>query len=298
MKKQDSKNLEIIFSGDLHEIDIDLLINSLLNYSRVSQEVVSSIYPDSKINIKIHAPKEGSFILYLDLISQITNAVKTLFNSENISIVEGIISIVAGLYGFKKWIAKNGKPEKIKQKDNNLVEISNNNGKIIIEQKIYNIYNENPNIRNALRKTFSNFNEDDEIEKFIIRDPATKQDLFFVDKNDFVLMASDIDEIEQRKRKEIKENQELYVFKVIFKENYKWDFFLEGNKIKAIIEDKEFFKRIKMGAVAFRNGDKLIADIEIEQVFNESANTFVNESYVILKVLEHIPRKEQQSLDF
>jgi hypothetical protein len=44
----------------------------------------------------------------------------------------------------------------------------------------------------------------------------------------------------------------------------------------------------------------LIVDLEIEQVFNEAANTFVNESYSIIKVIEHIPRVSsvQHSLDF
>ena len=66
------------------------------------------------------------------------------------------------------------------------------------------------------------------------------------------------------------------------------------------MKDEIFFKKIEKGEVAFRSGDKLIVDLEIIQVFNESANTFVNESYHIMKVIEHMPRVSsiQHSLDF
>ena len=59
-------------------------------------------------------------------------------------------------------------------------------------------------------------------------------------------------------------------------------------------------EKIEKGEVAFRSGDRLIVNLEIEQVFNEAANTFINDSYRITKVLQHIPRTgiEQQNLDF
>ncbi|NCC71036.1 hypothetical protein EOM09_05630 [bacterium] len=90
------------------------------------------------------------------------------------------------------------------------------------------------------------------------------------------------------------------MFKVVFKENYKWEFYYLGTKIYASLKDESFFKKIEKGEIAFRSGDRLIVTLEIEQVFNEAANTFVNDSYYILNVIEHIPRNPvtQYSLDF
>ena len=65
-----NKNLEIKFGGDLHEIDADLLIESLVNYSSVTQEASAYLSPGIRVNIKIKAPKQGSFIILLDLIAQ------------------------------------------------------------------------------------------------------------------------------------------------------------------------------------------------------------------------------------
>lgn len=293
----DNKNLEIKFGGDLHEIDVDLLIESLVSYSSVTQETAAYLSPGIKVDIKIKAPKEGSFIILLDLIA---NNSGDLFTRENLTLAAEIVTIVGGLYGLKKWIAKFGKPEVIKQVDDKSIEISNNNGNITISNNVYNIYQENPKVRENLRNTFARLKEREEINDFSIRDADENIDLFKVEKADFFALSSNDDEIEQRKQKVVKERQELSVFKIVFKENYKWEFFYLGTKIYASVKDEGFFKKIEKGEVAFRSGDKLIVDLEIEQVFNEAANTFVNESYFIVKVIEHIPRVSsvQHSLDF
>lgn len=297
MTNFDNKNLEIKFGGDLHEIDVDLLIESLVSYSFVTQESAAYLSPGIRVDIKIKAPREGSFIILLDLIAQNAN---NLFTKENVALTSGIIGIVGGLYRFKKWIAKNGKPEVVKPTEDNSIEISNSKGNITINQDVYNIYQENPKVRENLRSTFSKLKEREEIIDFSIRDVDLKKDIFRVEKSDFALLASSDDEIEQRKRKVLKDKQELSVFKIVFRENYKWEFYYQGVKVYASIKDEDFFKKIEKGEVAFRSGDKLIVDLEIEQVFNESANTFVNDSYYILKVIEHIPRVSsvQHSLNF
>jgi len=293
----DNKNLEIKFGGDLHEIDVELFIESLINYSSVTQEAAAYLSPGIKVDIKIKAPKEGSFIILLNLIAQ---NLPDLFRRENVALAAEIVTIVGGLYGLKKWIAKNGKPEIIKPSNDNSIEISNTNGNITISNNVYNIYQENPKVRENLRNTFVKLKEREEINDFSIKDVDSGEDIFKVEKEDFTALASSDDEIEQRKQKVIKENQELSIFKIIFRENYKWEFFYQGTKIYASVKDEIFFKKIEKGEVAFRSGDKLVVNLEIEQIFNESANTFVNDGYNILKVIEHMPRVSsvQHSLDF
>jgi len=293
----DNKNIEIKFGGYLHEIGVDLLIGSLISYSSVTQETAAYLSPGVKVDIKIKAPRQGSFIILLNLIAQ---NVGDLFTKENIDLAASITVIVGGLYGFKKWIAMNGRPETIKPAEDNSIEVSNNRGKITVSNNVYNIYQENPRVRENLRNTFTKLKEMEEINNFSIIDVDTGKDIFQVNKEDFSALASSDDEVEQRKQKVIKEKQELAVFKIVFSENYKWEFFYQGTKIYASLKDEEFFKKIEKGEVAFRSGDRLVADLEIEQVFNEAANIFVNESYHISKVIEHIPRisSTQHSFDF
>lgn len=291
MAKLDSKSIEIKFGCDSHEINAELFIESLISYSFVTQEVSACLSPGTKINIKIKALNHGSFKVILELIMNAGIFIGTTADT---------ISIVQGLYKLRKWFAKNGKPEVIKPIDKSNIEISNNRGKIVINQNVYNIYQENPKVREKLRDTFSKLKEEKEITDFSIRDIDTNMDIFRVEQEDFSLLAAPDDEAEQRKQKFIQERQELSVFKVVFKENYKWEFFYQGSKIYATIEDKVFFKEIERGERAFRSGDKLIVDLEIEQIFNEVVNIFVNDSYHVLRVIEHIPRVvlTQNSFDF
>jgi len=83
MTNFNNKNLEIKFGGDLHEIDVDLLIESLVSYSTVTQESIAYLSPGTKVNIKIQAPREGSFIILLNLI---TENIDNLFTQENVAI--------------------------------------------------------------------------------------------------------------------------------------------------------------------------------------------------------------------
>jgi len=119
-------------------------------------------------------------------------------------------------------------------------------------------------------------------------------------KEDFESMSSDVGEVEQKRQIEVKQDQELFVFKIVFEKKHKWEFFYKGNRIYATINDEDFTEKVGKGEIAFRSGDRMIANLEINQVFNETANVFVNNDYFITKVINHIPRSisTQESLDF
>lgn len=293
----DDKSIEIKFGGHLEEIDVDLLIEALTNYSIVAQETANYLSPSIKVNIKIKAPEKGSFIVLLDLIAKNGG---DLFTRENVAVAAEIFTLVGGLYAFKKWISTNGTAEVVKPVEGNSIEIENNRGKIVIDQRVFNIYQETPRVRENLRRTFEKLKETEEIEDFTITDSETKEEIFSAKKEEFEVMSSAVDEIEKKRQIQIKEDQELSVFKVVFQENYKWEFYWLGNKVYASLSDQEFFGKIEKGEIAFRSGDRLIVDLAITQVFNEAANTFVNEKYEITKVKEHIPRtaETQSTLNF
>lgn len=285
---QSTKNLKIVFGGSSHDIDADTLIEALVNYSIVAQEASAYLSPESKINIRIRATQKGSFEL---LVNVIANVRDNLFMADNILYAAGLVTIVGGLYRFRQWLSKNGVPEMIERNEQgNAVKIKNNHGEITINNNVYNIYQSSEKVREGLKNTFMKLKDAEDIDDFEIIDQENDEEIFRVDKPDFAPMASNVGEVEQRKQKEIRIAQELSVFKIVFKENYKWEFFYGGNKIYATIADMEYVERVNRGEVAFRSGDRIIADLEIIQTFNEAANVFVNERYFLTKVLKHIPR--------
>ena len=290
-----NKEIEIKYTGALNEIGVEVFVESLTNYALVAQETSSILIDQSKLNINIKALEKGSFIVALDLI--VENS-PNLFSKENVEYAAAVVGVVSGMYGFIKWISKNGKIDKVEKIEKDNLKITNKKGSIVINQEIYNIYRTNPKIRKSIRNTFNKLKDDNNITGFEILEKNNDHSytsVFSVDKEDFNLMASEIDTIDEKKQSLLINNQELSVFKVVFSENYKWEFFYKGNKIFADIDDTDFYLKIEKGEIAFRSGDRLIVDLEIKQVFNEKANIFENKSYHILKVIRHIPRKHESS---
>jgi len=303
MSSETHKNLKIVYGGDSHEIDAEVLIESLVSYSVVIQEASAYLSPESKVGIKIQAQREGSFELLLDIIASEGG---NTFTKENIAYAASLVTIVGGLYELKKFLSKGSdvpgedSQEVSVENSNDAVVVKTNNGKIEVSKNVYHIYQSSEKTREGLRNTFSKLKDAEEIESFEIIDQENQQEIFRAEKEDFKIMASDKDEVEQKKQTEKKDDQELSVFKIVFKEKHKWEFFYNGVRIYAAILDEEFASKVSKGEVAFRSGDRMIADIEIVQVFNEAANTFVHDEYFITKVKKHIPRVSfhQESIKF
>ncbi len=296
--EQSTKHLKIVFGGESHEIDAEVLIESLVNYSIVTQEASTYLSPDSKVNIKIKATQRGSFELIHEIIAYAGN---NLFTDHSVQFAAALVTVVGGLYGFKQWLSKNGPPEKIEHNDkNNTVKIRNNKGEIEINQTVFNIYQTSEAARESLKKTFVKLKDAKEIDDFEIIDQDTNEEIFRAEKNDFEPMSSDIGEPEQKKQTVIKRDQELNLFKIVFKEGHKWEFFYQNNRIYASVDDHDYVRKVTKGEIAFRSGDRIVADLEIVQIYHDAAVVFVNDEYHITKVKEHIPRSgaKQSPLEF
>ncbi len=304
MSTETHRNLKIIYGGDSHEIDAEVLIESLVSYSVVLQETSAFLSPDSKVNIKIKAHQEGSFELLLNIIADVGG---NLFDKDNIAYAGSLVTIVGGLYELNKFLSKatndntgvDHQEISVENIDESVV-VKTNNGQITVNKNVYHIYQTSDKAKEGLRNTFAKLKEAEEIESFDIIDEETNQSVFRAEKEDFAIMSSEKIATNRRTQKEVRSAQSLSVFKVVFKENHKWEFFYNGVRIYASISDEDFSSKVTKGEIAFRSGDRMVADMEIVQVFNEAANTFVNEQYLITKVLQHIPRTSitQESIDF
>ena len=131
--------------------------------------------------------------------------------------------------------------------------------------------------------------------------PVTKSgnDLSIVEipKEEFSSISNLIDFEIQSDERIVNKIGILSITSLSFEINIKWVFYYEGNKFAAKINDDEFVRLIDSGE-KFAKGDALEAEFEIKQEFYEPANTYVNKSYKIIKIIRHIPRPEQGRLDF
>jgi hypothetical protein len=285
------------FNGQLNQVDVNTLIASLMNTSTVLQEINKELAPESKIDIKIVAISKGSFeIKYaIDAIKAILPLIPTITTKDNLEYVKLVIQILAELFGLKK-VFKESEPtlEQVTKLDDGKVQIATVNGNITILQPTYNIWSRNQIANDALSKGFEALQNEPSIEDIELLD-RQGQVIFDATRDDFSGLASKRNILIGQTKEEIDNEARLNIFKLVFESKYKWEFYYKGNRISAIIQDVDFFKRIEAGE-EFAKGDILLSKLKINQIFEPSVNTYVNESYEVTEIIQHIPRGVQQKL--
>jgi hypothetical protein len=155
------------------------------------------------------------------------------------------------------------------------------------------VYFNNPIVNDALAKTFKTLEADPSIEGFEVID-AEDHPLFEASREDFPTMAltTSVPQIEGR---DMVEPTQVHIVKPSFDPKLKWDVLYKGIRISSWMRDEEFQSRIDRGE-RFAKGDMLAVDLKVHQKLDPSLGTYVNKSYEIARVKQHIPRAEQAKL--
>ncbi|MGI9192202.1 MAG: hypothetical protein ACR2IL_08755 [Chitinophagaceae bacterium] len=287
-------DFKIKFDGEQHQVEANLLIGSLIHTTTILQEINKEINSGKKLEIKVKALEKGSFLCHIELIETSLDALKNLFTKEHIEVGASIIATLVSLIELKKFLK--GKKAKAIEPQDSFTKITNQEGDvIIIENAIFNIYENNATVKDALAQNFDVLNNDPAISGFEITDNQEKP-YVRVNKHEFNDLSQKSEETEAGDRIII-EAATLHVIRVSFEENWKWDFYYRGSKISAKIIDTLFYESIEKGK-SFAKGDTLEVELQISQKFDESVNTFVTKSYQINKIIRHTARHEQAKLNF
>ena len=277
------------------QVDANILISSLIHTTTVVQEVNRYLNSGKHIALKVKALEKGSFFCHIELVETTVDVLKNLFTKENLEVATEIIAAVVGLIAIRKHL-KGKKPKNVQHTDSKRIEIANQEGIVlIIESATFNIYDQSSLVSDALAQNFEVLENDPAITAFEITDGNENQ-LIRVERSDFADLAKKSEEIRDDERRTI-DAATLHVVRVSFEEGLKWDFYYKGIKISARINDPAFYELIDRGE-AFAKGDRLEVELQTNQKFDSSVNTFVNKSYQVNKILRHVSGKDQQKLNF
>lgn len=287
-------NFKIKFDGQQHQVDAQILISSLIHTTTVIQELNTHYNTGKRIEIKVNALEKGSFLIHIELIETALDQLKNLLTKDNLLFASGIISGLVGLIEIKKHL-RGKKPKEVKNAGGTTIIINENNNVLNINSDIYNIYETNSVVNDALSQNFDVLDNDPAITAFEITDK--KENTYVrVDRSDFKDLSLKSELIDEN-RKSITELTRLNIVRLSFEENLKWDFYYRGNKISAKISDPNFFELIDRGE-SFAKGDTLEVELQINQIFEESVNTYINKSYQINRIINHYKKSEQKKIDF
>lgn len=279
-------DFKIIFDSDKHEVDIETLIGCLMHTSNIIQEVNKSLETEKKIEVKIKALEKGSFEVHIELVEKL---IESLFSRDNITIASEIVAVVGGLYSFAKWL-RGEKPQKIKPQNDGNIEITNNKGEItIIKGNVYNVYNENKNVRDSISKQFSVLEKSEGISGFKFE---SKEVETHISEKDFGAVATRLDTLDNEQKDPIKEiltDIKILIIRPSFVSDLKWDFVYNGQKLSAKMEDEAIMDIINQGE-EFSKGDYMLVDLEVIKYYDNElgVHLITKDSYKILRYKEHI----------
>lgn len=293
---------KIKFEGVSHDIDANVLINYLIQTTTIIHEINRSLDSGKKIEVRIKALEKGSFLVDIELIESISQTFKNLFTKDNLSTAGTIIGSMAGVFEIFKFL-KGDKANK-KDVDGDNVEIENKEGTtIVVKNSTFNLYDQNPTIKNALKKSIETLHEDESVSGFEISDNKgdklvdyNREDIEIISEHIHQEKISEEDDIVNADRI-VYVSAKLSIIRISFDKKLKSNFYYNGNKIQAQIDDDEFYKKIDQGE-NFSKGDVLEVYMEVRKSYDHSVDTYVNKSYGINKVTNHIRRGEQSKIGF
>ncbi len=293
-ERNNESDFKIKFDGQQNQVDAQILISSLIHTTTVIQELNKNLNTGKNIEIKVKALEKGSFLIHLELIESMMDSVLNFLNKENIIFASAIISGLVGLIEIKKHL-KGKKPKDLKADGSNVIIINENNNVLNISSTIFSIYENNPTINDAISQNFDIIDNDPAISAFEI---TNKDEVPYVriEREDFKDLSIKSEFIDKNSKNFI-ELTRLNIVRVSFEENLKWDFYYRGNKISARISDPKFYELIDKGE-SFAKGDTLEVELQINQIFEDSVNTFINKSYQVNRILNHFKRDEQIKMNF
>jgi len=288
------QELKVKFDGPSHQIEDNTFINSFLHFTAIIQEISAEIDETKKIEVRINAsPKPGSFEIDLIILSQSIQNVAQLFTHENLTHAKDVIGLLTGAYKIFKFLK--GKSPKNIETTNNGVKIEDVKGNVTyIDNRVYKIY-QNSAIEKHMSQTFETLDADNGVTGFEVIDPKNKENSVEIPKEDFADIAqSGSDKIGPTQKNETVQDALLNIIGGIdFSLKKKWEFYYKGNRIVAKINDDAFSGKIEKGE-AFRLGDTLEVEMDILMEYDAIANTFVNKSYVVTKILKHNSRNDSK----
>ena len=266
-------------------MDLNTLLLSQMHFSWIIGEIKNEIARDSNLSIKIKPLQKGSipfdFILDISLFDSLFTPLAVYTG-----IPAAIIGVWIGLVQLRKW-SKGKKYTKITILDRGRIIVTIGDREFEVSEVSYKL-SQNPAVDKALVKGFEAIEKDENIDNIQVIDES-KTPVLSVARTEFVNFTVPNENFEQKTQIETKQEQ-LTVLKVVFDKGYKWQFYDKlGRKVSANMEDDAFVDRINKGE-AFSKGDTIVAEVEVEKIFDESVNMFVENNNKIIRVITHTPR--------
>ena len=285
------------FEGQVEEVDINTFTHVMMNYAKVVEAAAKEVDENSPMRINVRAVKPGCLDVVLGIAQ---NYIGGLFADPvtTLNTVAQVVTIAGGLYELKKHLGKNGKIAKAQPTNNaQQIEITTDNGSTtIIDNHVYNIYINNPEVDKAINASFDTLENDERIESLSMSKVSSGEKLFTANRDEFAEIANS-PSFEGSNIHHAISNERLIVIRSVLEKTSrkKWEFLWNNISIKAAILDSSFIDNT-LAKQAFGIGTVMDVELDITQEFSEDLQAFTNKKYEIKEVKNITNKPENQRL--
>lgn len=282
MSNKSTASLIVRLEGE-SEIDINTLINMLTHYMTIAHRANDIVgQGEYKAEIKVKAMNQGSFEISLEMV---TTWLQEIFSNRNVQYASAVVGCIAGAIELYKHF----KGRKITEEEAKSVNINLHQTNI---QNIYHVYSdESTNL--AVRKSFETANADPSVSGITI--VANGVEGSTISDEEFPELMNSPKEDATPPTRTLVDTARLVITSLSFEKGQVWRFIYQGNKISTKLSDDGLQEAIEAGT-SFAKGDALEVELETTQLWSSDYKAYLNKSYKIVRVLQHIRAEQQPEL--
>ena len=281
----------LYFDTPRRDVNVYALATSLIGLADAVREANALVNPGYSIEVVVEAMPDGSFQAVIRTVFE--NA-KNLFSNEAIkAIVYGIIAT----HIYEVAVKKDVSPQ-ITINDSSVV-IKSGDETVIVPRDVYEAKKQlekSQRFNSAIDQVVQGAAADHEAKGVGLKaKPDKERPPIYVPRERFAIFDSRNALMEGHR--EVVEFANVEISRAILQRNRRrWEFIWRGIKIAAPVLDDRFFDRFFAHEITIAPGDGLRVVLRITQIADKDTGIYVNSSYEVVEVLEHIPRVRQTKL--
>jgi hypothetical protein len=181
------------------------------------------------------------------------------------------------------------------------VVIEQGDTKIVIPREIHDaikVVEKSPSFRKGISDAMRAIESDPDVNSLgFTEDPGEKKPPIEIPRERFALLTTEFGKDEPGTR-ELVELTDLQILRAQLERSRKlWQFGWNGMRISAPVSDEKFYDEFFSRRITIAPGDVLRVKLKVKQKLDPDLGVFLNASYEVTEVIDHIPRSVQAHIE-
>ncbi len=292
-------SIVVRYDSELKSVEAETLIKSLSSLLNIVDEINLFLGSSYNISPMLDVRLKARLDNYLDFIIEMKTPGELVIDSlylDSAYYTDIVADTFLELIELKHFL-DGTEPKEIWNTDKGIGIRTADGRETAVSISTFKLHKENAEIGHALKTNFETLLDDVTIKTFGLINTGSGRE-FSMPSDGFAGFARRIKKIDKTHQIINIPYAKLFL-RVIVEKNIRLVFFYEGNKLNNVrFSDDVFVSDIENGRM-IANGDQLIVEMDCYQEYDEVVKTFLNKSYEIIRVHEHVHKgKELTLFDF